>query len=253
MTSPIVTFSVRHYDNGKSYQITDRIIKETSVAILVNSQPVVKIACTSIHVEELALGFLKTEGIISSITDVEEVKITESPLAVAVITNLFDTLEDAAISKMSSGAEKRNHTKVMQPVDSDSSIPAQTILSLMEKLLTSSILHETTRGTHCSGIAEQGNFIALREDIGRHNTIDMLIGYSLMNKGSSRDQAIVTTGRISSEIVSKIWCHGAPIIISHSAPTSKAIHLAQHAGITLIGYVRGDQMKIYTHEKRVIF
>jgi FdhD protein len=130
-------------------------------------------------------------------------------------------------------------------------IKAKVALGLMEELLEKSLLHNETHGTHCSALAHQGKIIALREDIGRHNTIDMLGGFVLLQKINLSDAFILTTGRISSEIVYKVWNLGIPAIISHSAPTTKAIELLQKANITLIGYVRGGRMNIYSQERRV--
>jgi FdhD protein len=121
----------------------------------------------------------------------------------------------------------------------------------MEELLEKSLLHNETHGTHCSALAQQGKIVALREDIGRHNTIDMLGGYALLQKINLSNAIILTTGRISSEIVYKVWNLGIPAIISHSAPTTKAIELLNKANIVLIGYVRGGRMNIYSQERRV--
>ena len=118
-------------------------------------------------------------------------------------------------------------------------------------LLRSGRLHEETWGTHCSALAAAGRLIAVREDIGRHNTLDMLGGFALLQGMDLSDKAVLTTGRISAEIVAKVRRMGAPVIISHSAPTSRAIELARAQGMTLIGYVRNGRMKIYSGENRV--
>jgi FdhD protein len=91
----------------------------------------------------------------------------------------------------------------------------------------------------------------LREDIGRHNTIDMLGGYALLNDMDCSDKIIVRTGRVSLEIVNKVWNLGIPILISLSVPTTAAIHASMEAGITIIGSVRGGKMNVYCHEWRV--
>ena len=131
-------------------------------------------------------------------------------------------------------------------------IRAGQALKLMDDLLENSTLHNETHGTHCSALASCENIIALREDIGRHNTIDMLGGYALFKQIDLSATAILTTGRISSEIVFKVWNLGIPVIISHSAPTTKAVDLLRLANITLIGYVRSGRINIYSHERRVI-
>jgi FdhD protein len=117
--------------------------------------------------------------------------------------------------------------------------------------MQSAKIHDLTRGTHCSALADTGKIIASREDIGRHNTIDMLGGYCLLNGIDCADKVLLTTGRVSSEIIVKACRIGAPLIISHSAATSRAVILAGEMGITLVGYVRGGRFKIYAGGHRI--
>ena len=253
MTKPITEFSVSHYRDGKIIRRGDHVIHEVSLDISYNGNLLAEIACTGIHLKELSLGFLLTEGLISDINDVKKIHISESPPAASVSTNKKDLHPAPTKSIMSSGARRHERIDMATPLTGSQRIASTDVISLMTDLLASSALHEVTGGTHCSGLAREGKLVALREDIGRHNTIDMCIGYSLIEGIESSNTAILTTGRISSEIVGKVWRFGAPFIISHSAPTSKAIDLAGNAGITLIGYVRGTRMRVYTHERRVIF
>jgi len=127
----------------------------------------------------------------------------------------------------------------------------QKILELMEQLQLAPKLHEKTRGTHCSGLADESGMIITREDIGRHNTIDMLGGYMLLKDIEGFDKAVVTTGRISSEIVLKVRKMGIPVIVSHSAPTTRAISLCKELGMTLIGYVRDGKFRVYANVERI--
>jgi FdhD protein len=112
-------------------------------------------------------------------------------------------------------------------------------------------LHDLTGGTHGAAFARRAGLIVVREDIGRHNTIDMLGGYALLNDLDCNDIVIVRTGRASTEIVHKVWTLKVPILISISVPTTSAISEAEAAGITLVGSVRRGNLKIYTHERRI--
>jgi FdhD protein len=124
-------------------------------------------------------------------------------------------------------------------------------LALVESLIDLSRLHGVTGGTHSAALAHGDSIIVLREDIGRHNTIDMLGGYALLNEMDCSDKVIVRTGRVSLEIVNKVWNLGIPILISLSVPTTTAVHASMEAGITLIGSLRGGKMNVYCHEWRV--
>ncbi len=116
----------------------------------------------------------------------------------------------------------------------------------MERFLGQARLHEETGGTHAAALARNGEILVVREDIGRHNTIDMLGGYALLHGVDCRDAVILRTGRVSSEIVHKIWRLGVPSVCSLSVPTTQAVEMARGAGMTLIGSVRRGRMKIYS-------
>jgi FdhD protein len=120
------------------------------------------------------------------------------------------------------------------------------VFDLMERFLRQARLHEETGGTHAAALARNGEILVVREDIGRHNTIDMLGGYALLHGVDCRDAVILRTGRVSSEIVHKIWRLGVPLVCSLSVPTTQAAEMARGAGMTLIGSVRRGRMKIYS-------
>jgi FdhD protein len=122
----------------------------------------------------------------------------------------------------------------------------------MEALLAATVIHERTRGTHCSALAGPGGILAAREDIGRHNTIDMLCGWALTEGVDLADKILLTTGRVSSEIVAKARRMGIAAIVSHSAATTRAVGLAEETGITVIGYVRGGSFIVYAGKDAVV-
>jgi FdhD protein len=120
------------------------------------------------------------------------------------------------------------------------------ILNLMERFLEQARLHEETGGTHAASLVQNGEILVVREDIGRHNVIDMLGGYALLNGADCSGDAIFRTGRVSSEIVRKILRLGVSLVCSLSVPTTRAVEMARGAGMKLIGSVRRDRMKIYS-------
>lgn len=248
----IEQFDIQIYDGEKLSGATNDIIREIPLEIILNNQRIVTIACTGIHLKELTVGFLRSEGVIETPEDIEKITVSHENGKVYVFTkneaDIFPSMKTIA----SSGSRGEGMDKVsLRALESDIAISPGHVLNLMKYLLDSSKLHSTTRGTHCSALADINGILASREDIGRHNTIDMLGGYSLLEGIDLADKIIVTTGRVSSEIVTKVWKMGAPVIVSHSAPTGRAITLAKDAGITIIGYVRGGKMRVYSHEERI--
>lgn len=230
-----------------------KVIQEVTLALHVNGKPLANIACAGIHLEELATGFLRSERIITRRGDIEEIEINKN--LVNVILKKKTECSPGSIKNIaSSGARGKSNMDLLTPLNyaTDLKIKTRVAIKLMEELLNNSAVHNQTGGTHCSALAMRKKIIALREDIGRHNTIDMLGGYALMQKINLHQAIILTTGRISSEIVYKVWNMGIPVIISHSAPTATAVALSRNANILLIGYVRHGRMNIYSHERRVI-
>lgn len=230
-----------------------KVIQEVIITVRINKIPLADIACTGIHLEELVAGYLRSEKIIARRQDIENIIMTRN--RVDVLLKNKNCFPDMSVKNIaSSGARGQSNVAGLTPlnVPADASINTTLALKLMDDLLNGSAIHHETGGTHCSALALRKKISVLREDIGRHNTIDMLGGYALLNKLNLHQAIILTTGRISSEIVYKIWNMGVPFIISHSAPTANAVALAKQANITLIGYVRQGRMSIYSHERRVI-
>jgi len=250
------------YDGGNPATVSSRIIRERMVEIVLNGRPLISVACTGQHLKELAAGFLKSEGIVEKKGDILAMTVAadggrvEIRVAAGKSRGIFGRRAGRTLA--SSGARG-----VVRHADAERgpkrSIPGgvvlkpRQILKLMSGLLRSAVMHEATRGTHCSALATPGRIIVSREDIGRHNTIDMLGGHALLKDLPLSNKVILTTGRISAEIVHKIRVMGAFVIISHSAPTSRAVALAAELGITLIGYVRNGKMRVYAHPERIKF
>jgi FdhD protein len=232
-----------------------KVIQEIMLTINVNGKPLANIACAGIHLEELAAGFLRSERIIGNNKEIESIKINKNKNLVNVtLKNKTDYLQTHVKNIASSGARGKTNLDLLFPLDvpADFKIKTGLALKLMDELLNGSAVHNQTGGTHCSALTVNKKIVALREDIGRHNTIDMLAGYALLKKVKLNKAIILTTGRISSEIVYKVWNMGILAIISHSAPTANAVELSRKANIVLIGYVRNGKMNIYSHERRVI-
>jgi FdhD protein len=252
-------FDIQAYDGKRIAPVSVSVVTEVSVEIHLNDEKIIATACTGNHLDELAVGFLRSEGIITTSQDIKEVIVQKADFIVKVYATGatgFSLAEYHQRKTIAAGG-----ARIGTPDNAASGktslagqalpIRAEQAVKLMEELLISGRLHEETRGTHCSGLGTPDGLILIREDIGRHNTIDMLGGYALLNKIDLVDKILLTTGRISSEMATKAWSMGTPVLVSHSAPTSKALQVLTEAGITLIGYVRGGKMNIYTHHERV--
>jgi len=253
--APTEKIDIGLYKGGEISRVSESVVREEPVEIFLNGRKVVTIACTGIHLEELAAGFLRSIGALNVPEDIEAITVSPEGSRVDVLTTC-ETLSEPTSSELfvlSSGAKTKGSGKGKDLITSDTSISAKKAIKFMEELLSSSQLHKMTHGTHSSALADTEKIIILRDDIGRHNTIDMLGGYALLGGIDCSDKIIVKTGRVSSEIAEKVWTLGVPIMISHSVPTSEAVGILKDAGITLIGHVRGGTFKVYSNERRVRF
>jgi len=252
---PTETVDISLYSEEKISRISEPVVREEPVEISLNGGKVATIACTGIHLEELAAGFLRSIGALTVREDIEAITVSPDGSKVDVLTKDTALPGSAPLDLfvLSSGAKTGGSKEKKDPITSDTSISAEKAIAFMEELLTSSPLHKETHGTHCSALADTERILVLRDDIGRHNTIDMLGGYALLGGIDCSDKIIVKTGRVSSEIAEKVWTLGIPIMISHSVPTSEAVDILREARITLIGHVRGGAFKVYSNERRVRF
>jgi FdhD protein len=247
---------LRRFDGERFSDAPGDVVREILLEVVVDGSPVVTIACAGIHLRELTTGFLKQEGLIENAGDIQEMNISSDRVEVLTLGIAGPSLSTAPARTIASSGARGSRTlnqeggkKPFGPTCPK--LDAQMILRLMDALLAATVIHERTRGTHCSALAAVQGILAAREDIGRHNTIDMLCGWAFNEGLDLADKILLTTGRVSSEIVSKAWRMGVPAIISHSAATSRAVMLAESLGIVVVGYVRGGKFIVYAGKDAV--
>jgi len=250
---------VRMTERGRE-EVGDIVVKESPLTIVLNGTELVTLLCTPTKLKELAVGFLFSEGLLDGKKDIKRVtvdrkrgvawvessggkKITGDFLARRYIT----TGCGKGTSFM--GAEgKRNIPKVK----SEFKVTAKAVLTLMSEFQNRSDVHRLTGGVHNAALCNPEGIMLFSEDIGRHSAIDKIIGECLLKNIDMGDCLVITSGRISSEVLLKIAMAGVPMIVSKSAPTDLAIKLAKQSGITLVGFVRGKRMNVYSNGRRVV-
>lgn len=237
----------------------DSVAVEAPVTIYLNGDELVTLLCTPEKIDCLALGFLCSEGLLASLDDVLSVRIQEDRGLVEVSLNKSDRLVDKLYGKraITSGCGKGTvffsalDSLLSQPVTGNCSISTAEVHLLMNLLQKKAGLFQSTGGVHSAALADQNKLLFFCEDIGRHNAFDKIIGECLMAGVSTEDKIIISSGRLSSEILLKSAKLKIPLLISRAAPTSLSIELADRLNITLVGFVRGTRLNIYTHEWRI--
>ncbi len=245
----------------------DEMAEEEPLEIRVDNQSVSVTMRTPGHDEELAAGFLVSEGMIQRREDVlriapyprnaeknvmgvflsPDVKVDLQQLT----RHVFVSSSCGLCGKASIDAVHQHFPKIKTKV----SVKAKVLLGLPEKLRGGQEAFDRTGGLHAAGIFDlNGKLIVLREDVGRHNAVDKVLGYAFLNGLLPLDKHILlVSGRASFEIMQKALAGRAPMVAAVSAPSSLAVEFARESGQTLIGFLRGERMNVYAGAKRIKF
>lgn len=264
-TDPVEIMDVLVYHEGIFRKASAPIIREVLLEVRLDGRRMAAIACTGEHAEDLAIGFLHSEGWIGRAGDIgrmEWLRDTGPDLtwpgeilsleirSVAGATGSEPAAAGGTIT--SSGA--RSACRWPDGADLTPGMPTVTpnqVFHLVDGLVEACELHERTRGAHGAALADPDRILTVREDIGRHNALDMLSGHALRNGTDCSGKILVRTGRASVEIISKTIRMGIPVLLSLGAPTTEAVRTAEKAGITLVGRIRKGSMTVYTHDERI--
>ncbi|MCJ7625178.1 MAG: formate dehydrogenase accessory sulfurtransferase FdhD, partial [Anaerolineaceae bacterium] len=241
------------YKPDKTEIIKGEIIAEAEATLMVNGEDWITFMCTPTHLDALGIGFLFNEGVINSINEIEVWQICESNI---IDVWLSHKAEKPTVWRRTSGCSGGQTTQTVPvnspPVNNTIRITPQDIFENMSKLIKSQEIYKQAHGIHCSAISDGKSLQNVAEDIGRHNTLDKLAGLMLLEGADLDSGILLTTGRISSEMLQKAGRMRLPIVISMTSPTSGSIAIAEVLGITLIGYARGKSFNVYTNSDSVI-
>jgi len=224
---------------------------EMELTVYINLRELVTIQCTPTKLNCLVLGFLYAEGIISGMGEVASMMVCEDQTMADVrLTNAeYELPTQRTITSGCGGGA--TFTTQGQKVDSGLVATPMEVLSLMKQLQGQMDLYRLSGGVHASALSDTKNLITVAEDIGRHNTLDKLQGECLLMGLSTRDQLLLSTGRVSSEMLLKASKMQTPIVVSRHSPTGRAVSLARDLGIALVGHARGGRLLVYSHPERL--
>lgn len=230
---------------------------ERPFTIFLNDEELVTTMATPGHLVELAAGFLWTSGLIAGVDELGEVHVKEKEGIIWATAKTDKSLVRQLLNHRlltagcGGGAGFASlETAPLRAVASEMTLARQDVTRLMAGLLAGATLYRQSGGIHGSALARH-DILFLAEDIGRHNTVDKVLGWALLNQVDTGSCALVTTGRISSEMLLKAARASVPILISRTSPTDLAIELAEELKVTVIGYARSDSFTVYTEANRV--
>ncbi len=237
-----------------------KVIGEISLKIYINSTEYASLLCLNQLAEELALGFLYSEGVIDAIGDVASISYNESLFAVMIELAPGRSVEKCeSLRSVTSGCGKcftyinpLKHEKFLS-VSSQDRFSLRDILGAMKEFERRSEIYREIGGVH-SVLFHHESFSVFNEDIGRHNCFDKIAGVLLRNDKMhlTGSGMLFVSGRVSSEIITKVIRLGVPVLISRSTPTAAAVMLAREYNVTLLGYVRSNAGYVYSGEERLV-
>ena len=253
------TASLLSFKAGAFVQATRILPEEVAVALSFNGTTQAVMMATPADLVDFAYGFALTEGIAqpSEIESVETVP-TENGLDVQIWLGIDAEARLAKRRRTMAGPvgcglcgidSLDEATRQMAPVPTSAFTMTPTeVMAAIAALPAEQPLHDITHAVHAAGFYYNG-MVCVREDVGRHNALDKLTGHLI--RMPHRSGAVVLTSRVSIDMVQKVAALGAPILIAVSAPTARAVALADTAGITLIGLARPDRFEVFTHTNRI--
>lgn len=251
---------VTRINRGVPESVEDEVIREAPLTIYYNENELVTLLCTPDKQDELALGFLFSEGLIKDPDEITLLKFDAEKGLIWVETSKTETIAQKLFLKRYITTGCGMGTTFFNIMDSalvkktaeGFTMPAEDLFSLMKKVQESSVLYKATGGVHGAALGQAGELVCFREDVGRHNAVDKLFGRCFLDRVDLADKVLLTSGRLSSEILLKVAKRGIGVLVSRSAPTDLAVKLATELGITIVGFVRGIRMNIYSSPERII-
>ncbi len=247
---------------GKTEKTVDCVAEEVPLQITLNQAYSFVIWCSPSQFKELAVGYLLSEDILRSVDEIQEVTSNEAEhscqIKLKASVDLNERMKNSRrstriIPLIKASTSPYQHDQKIPLVKSKLTIKAQTILDAINQMNSLAKGFKETGGLHDSGIFKaDGTIVAFSEDVGRHNTVDKVIGIASLSKEDFSQCFMIITGRVPGDMIYKAAKVGLPIVASVAAVLNSGVSSAEKANIALVGFVRGKRMNIYTGAERII-
>lgn len=245
---------------GLEEEVLDEVASETAFTLQVNGTTLVSLLCSPSELDCMAVGFLLSEGILPDRDSLQTVAVDAATSSVSVtVENLPDDWQSLINRKtITSGcgqgvtfSDARNLRTIPRRT-SPFTLSSLAMQDMLRDFRNISDLYIRTGGVHTAAFTDGREILLFSEDIGRHNAVDKLIGKAFLTGIAMHDKILLSSGRISGEIMTKVIRNNIPVLISRTAPTCMSITHAEQNGVTLIGFARGNRMNIYTHPQNIV-
>jgi FdhD protein len=228
-------------------EIGGEVVREQPLTIYVNDQKFLTLLCTPIDLEALVVGYLWMEKVIAGLDDVRSVEVSPVDGRAEVTLRHAVTLPTERIltSGCGGGITFRIDHRLFPRLASELRVRPETLSLRMKDLFDAAVHYKASRGIHGAALTDGERLLLVAEDVGRHNAVDKIKGAALRQGIATEDRILLSTGRVSSEMLLKAARMGVPLVASRTSPTEMAVALAEQLNITVCGYVRTDSLNLY--------
>jgi FdhD protein len=255
---PIQKIEATRIDKGQRRSVEESVVNTGILTIYVNGSEIVSLVCSPVDLEPLAAGFLASEGLLTARDDLKSISIVKGKTYVADVTTSSGAQPSGTRMLVTSGCGAgATFARFLEQVGEGEPLPdtryrASDIVERMRELGRNAPVFTETGGVHTAALIAQDKLAYIMEDVGRHNALDKVIGATFLDNVEVAGLGLASSGRLSADAVCKAWMRRIPLLVSRAAPTSMAVEVAQRAGITLVGFARGNRMNVYSGEERII-
>jgi FdhD protein len=239
---------------GHLREVKGEVVREQPLTIYVNGQRFITVLCTPRKLEALAVGYLWLEKIIASVSEIRRLAVSEvdGRVDVELVGEVELPQERILTSGCGGGVTFRIDPLVIPRIESSLRLEPARLFERMKELYQHAVGYRASRGIHGAALADAHQLLFMAEDVGRHNAVDKICGEALLQGVATQDRVLLSTGRVSSEMLLKGARMGTPLVVSRTSPTEMAVSLAEQLGVTVVGYLRQDAFNVYAGGEHVV-
>ena len=232
---------------GRAAEVSGEVVREQPLTVTVNGERFLTLLCSPQKLEALVVGYLWMEKVIASPEEVAglDVSVVDGRAEVTLTHPVTLPTERILTSGCGGGITFRIDHRLFPRLHSTLRIAPEQVAARMRDLIAAAVHYKESRGIHGAALADTERLLVVAEDVGRHNAVDKVKGEALLRGIPTEDRLLLSTGRVSSEMLLKAARMGVPLVASRTSPTEMAVALAEQLGITVCGYVRSDGMNLY--------
>jgi FdhD protein len=232
---------------GRVSEVAGDVVREQPLTIHVNGEKFLTLLCSPMMLDALVVGYLWMEKVIGSLDEIAHVEVSAVDGRAEVTLTHPVTLPTERIltSGCGGGITFRIDHRLFPRLDSPLRVRPADLGDGMKQLFDAATQYKRSRGIHGAALSDGSRLLVVAEDVGRHNAVDKIKGQALLDGISTTDRILLSTGRISSEMLLKAARMGVPVVASRTSPTEMAVALAEQLNVTVCGYVRPDGLNLY--------